>query len=204
MNMIKAISIIISLVCLLSLSACFHFDNTSDQTSTESNDKGNVSPTTMSSPIHFQGINENTFKEDVRNIYGVPSIIFEKERSEEYNLSFLDINGRMSVTYMNNSDRIFLARFFINSKDFESFEAYQTAVNKTIAHFEISLTHLKHKTSVEDGKTKYEWHNEEAEYAYTIYYTQTINKDENGNANWDDLSDTTVFQFNRYSIIDSE
>ena len=200
----KTISLIISLICLLSLSACFNLDNTPDQTPTESNDKGNVSPTTVSSPIHFRGINENTFKEDVRNIYGVPSEIFENERSEEYNLSFLDINGRMLVTYMNNSDKIFLARFFINSKDFESFEAYQTAVNKTIAHFEISLIHLENKTSVKDGKTIYEWHNEEAEYAYTIYYTQTINKDENGNSNWDDLSDTTVFQFNRYSIIDSE
>ena len=46
--------------------------------------------------------------------------------------------------------------------------------------------------------------NVDAEYAYSIYCTQAINEDENGNANWNDLSDATVVQFCRYSIIDTE
>ena len=105
---------------------------------------------------------------------------------------------------MNNSDKLFIARFTVNSKDFDTIEAYEQAVNITISHFESTLTHLQKNTIEENGKNKYQWHNVEAEYAYSIYYTKAVNEDENGNANRSDLSDATVFQFCRYSIIDTE
>ena len=204
----KIICIGLLLSCLISLSSCLDFHAT-NQTSSPSSENGNQSQPstpipTPSSPVHFEGINEMTYKSNVHNIYGTPIKIFEEQRSEQYYLTFLGISGFMDVTYMNNSDKLFIARFTINSKDFDSIEAYEQAVNITISHFKSTLAHLQKNMTEENGKTKYQWHNVDSEYAYSIYYTQAVNEDENGNANWNDLSDATVFQFCRYSIIDTE
>ena len=206
LNMKKIIYIGLLMLFLVSLSSCFDFQSDTDQAPSSTNNEGNQSTSlpTVSSPVHFQGIDEKTYKTNVHNIYGTPIKIFEKQRSEQYYLAFLGISGFMDVTYMNNSDKLFIARFTINSKDFDSSEAYDAAVNKTISHFESTLVHLQKNMTEENGKIEYQWHNVDAEYAYSIYYTQAVNEDENGNANWNDLSDATVFQFCRYSIIDTE
>ena len=205
----KIICIALLLSCLISLSSCLDFQGTTNQSHTPSSDNGNQSQPsdslpTVSSPVHFQGIDEKTYTTNVHNIYGTPIKIFEEQRSEQYYLTFLGISGFMDVTYMNNSDKLFIARFTINSKDFDSSEAYDAAVNKTISHFESTLLHVQKNMTEENGKIKYQWHNVDAEYAYSIYYTQAVNEDENGNAHWNDLSDATVFQFCRHSIIDTE
>ena len=204
----KIICIGLLLSCLISLSSCLDFHTTNQTSSLSSGTENQSQPSnsllTPSSPVHFPGIDEKTYKTDVHNIYGAPIKIFEEQRSEQYYLTFLGISGFMDVTYMNNSDKLFIARFTINSRDFDSIEAYEQAVDLTISHFESTLSHLQKRLIDENGKTEYQWHNVDAEYAYSIYYTQAINEDENGNANWNDLSDATVVQFCRYSIIDTE
>ncbi|MBQ9806012.1 MAG: hypothetical protein IJW49_05855 [Clostridia bacterium] len=213
----KIICLILSLVCLFSFSACWDESPASDQS--PSADDGGAKENSPSaeedgtkehipavgSPIHFQGFDESTRKEDVRALYGTPTTLLEEWNSEEYELTFLGISGIMHVTYMNNSDKLFLASFTVNSKDFETYDDYEAAVEKTIEHFEASLIRLPKQTEEnENGKTKYKWHNVSAEYVYTVYYTQVQNADENGNWDWNNRSDATVFQFNRYSIVDSD
>ena len=178
-------------------------DDDEKNTSTSNVDQSNLQQLFFT-PVHFEGVDENTRKDDIHNIYGTPTKVFEEARSEAYNLTFLNISGLVEVTYMNNSDKVFMIRFTVNSRDFESIASYEQAVAATIAHFEERLSHLEKVSFEENGKTIYQWHNENKGYVYSVYYTQSINKDENGNPNWNDLSDATVFQFNHYSIIDSE
>jgi len=213
----KVICLLLALVCLVSFCACSEEAPEKDPSSSldepptneppapSENDGTNGLVPLVGAPIHFCGFDENTRREDVRAQYGTPTPLLEEWNSEEYERSFLEVPGLVHVTYMNNSDKLFLANFTVNSKDFESYDDYEAAVKKTIEHFEASLFHLPKQTEeTETGKTKYAWHNASAEYVYTVYYTQVQRPDENGNWDWNDRSDATVFQFNRYSIVDSD
>lgn len=205
----KPFLIVVLLVCLISFSSCFYTKpvDTDIQQPLKPADIDIQQPEklqpTLKHPVHFEIVNENTYKEDVHNAYGTPEKVEEDGKAESYYLTFLGASGDFQIVYMNNSDKVYLARFLIDSRDFASMDDYEKAVSEAVSHFEETLSHLWKTTSIDEGKTAYAWHNEEAGYSYSIYYTRSYILDENGYWNGE-MSDTSIFQFNHYWPLDNE
>ena len=110
-----------------------------------------------------------------------------------YKAEFLGIKGELEFEYFDGGDDLFSAQFIIDSKDFELYGEYEKAVNKTYKYFNKVLSDYQIWDTSDDEGINISWTRSTDKYAYSMYNTQTSDT-----GFTDDLSDCTVFQFNKY------
>lgn len=149
-------------------------------------------------PVHFKGLDYSTMRSDIVELYGEPDEIREfiypdGKFYDVYKAEFLGIKGELEFRYFDGGDDLFSAQFIIDSKDFESYEEYEKAVNKTYKYFNKVLSDYQIWDTSDDERISISWARSTDKYAYSMYNTQTSDT-----GFTDDLSDCTVFQFNKY------
>lgn len=155
-------------------------------------------PLMHNKPIHFKGLDYSTTRDDIEMLYGEPDEVKEfiypqGEFYDVYEAEFLGIKGELLFTYFNDSDNLFMARFIIDSNDFESYKEYEKAVTKTYRYFNKVLSQHERRNISDGDGISVSWARNEDMYAYSMYDTQ---RSELGISV--DPRDCTVFQFNKY------
>ncbi len=153
-------------------------------------------------PVHFKGLDYSTTRSDVKELYGEPDkteeyVYPQGEFYDVYEAEFLGIKGELTFHYFQGKDDLFSARFMIDSKDFESYEEYKKAVNKTYRYFGKVLYKYQVWDQSKDGEINISWSRSTDKYAYSMYESQTS---DTGYSN--DFRDCTIFQFNKYPTLE--
>lgn len=151
-----------------------------------------------STPIHFKGLKPYTTQSEIRNLYGEPDEIKEYIYPEGhfydiYEISFLGIKGKLEFFYQKNSDNLLQASFTIDSKDFETYEEYEEAINKTCKYFDRVLSAYQRQDNSVDGDIDISWFRTHDKHSYSMFNTQIIDTELSNN-----ISDGTVFQFHAH------
>lgn len=151
-----------------------------------------------SAPVHFKGLEPYTTRSDIRNLYGEPDEIKEYEYPaghfyDSYEMSFLGIKGELKFFYEKNSDHLSQASFTIDSKDFETYEEYEKAVNTTCKYFDrVLFAYQKQDNSIDDD-IDISWFRTHDKHSFSIFNTQIFDTELSNS-----ISDGTVFQFHAH------
>lgn len=156
-----------------------------------------ISPTLRSFitgiPVHFSTLDQNSTRTDIVAIYG-ESIGTTPSGLELYTAEFLDVKGHISVTYIKNTDQVFIVQFAIRSSDYATIAEYEDAVQKTHQYFDLVLFRLPKETGALGGDS---WSKDSARIAYTTF-ASNIYHDETGTY-YTTEEQIEVFQFNTYT-----
>ena len=146
-------------------------------------------------PIHFNGLDKDSTREDVIDTYG-ESVGTTPHGNELYEAEFLSVRGQIWVQYFENTDRVFLIHFVIKSIDYDSYDDYMRDANKTRTYFENVL--LRMKKSHGKLKNSIHWENDDECIVFDVYESN-VYYDENGSHFLED-GNVTIFQFNNTCV----
>ena len=143
-------------------------------------------------PVHFEGINTESTRDDLIKLYGKP-IAKTETGLELFEAEFLNVKGHITVQYVEDSDRVYTIQFSIRSSDFGSIAKYQSAVDKTYDYFNLVLWRYYNEKGGDGGKL---WLNESDHAGYLIYESNVYFDEDGPHSTLTEL--ITVFQY--YSL----
>ena len=153
---------------------------------------------TNNKPMHFKHLGYSTARSDIHKFYGEPDEIKEftypkGEFYDVYECEFLGVKGNLEFEYFDDGEDLSQALFIIDSNDFNSYEEYKKAANKTYKYFNRVLLFYQRRNTIVDGEIEISWARRTDNFAYSMYNTQTSDT-----GYTDDLRDCTIFQFDKY------
>ncbi len=160
-----------------------------------SSEKEAVKEKPLAAPNHFKGLNEKTKRDDVIKLYGKPdkanSLKYSSYYCDSYDVVYLEVPGEMVFCYIEGSDKLASAKFYIDSNYFGGIREYSEAVDKTMKHFTDTLKEFIYNEN--QGMTF--WTHKKAKYEYAVIDNEMYDYIDGEKTN---IRDGKIFMLNLY------